>query len=220
MTRRLRIEWSPGEKVTGRLAIPASVAGPGVLLANGAGAGQDSPFMTFVRDSLSRRGYPVMTFDYPYQEAGRRSPDRRERLDACHRAAAERLRGYVDDVVWAGKSMGGRLASHLVAAGQAAAGLIVLGYPLVPLGRGEPRSTEHFAAIDVPVLLVQGTRDRMAPLELLQDRLGALRRGEIAIIEDGDHSLKLPKRSGLTVEEGWASVVALVVAWLEALDQS
>ncbi len=171
--------------------------------------------MSFMRAGFAGEGYPVMSFDYPYQEAGRRSPDARSRLDACHLAAAVRLGGYVEHVVWAGKSMGGRIATHLVADGAPAAAVVVFGYPLLPPGKTEPRDTDHFATIRAPVLLVQGTRDRLAPLEALEPRLGDLAHGEIALVEDGDHSLRVPKRTGLTEADVWGSVVAIVCSWLQ-----
>ena len=217
MTRRLRIEWMADHKVTGLLAMPPDPASTGVLLANGAGGTQRSSFISAMRSALAASGYPVLTFDYPYQEAGRRSPDPRHRLDACHAAAAARLAGYVDRIVWAGKSMGGRIATHLVAEGARAAGVLVFGYPLVPVGKVEPRDPSHLGAIEVPVLFIQGTRDRLAPLELLIPAVQAAGGVDVALIDDADHSYKVPRRTGLAPGEVLDDVAAVAVAWLNEL---
>jgi predicted alpha/beta-hydrolase family hydrolase len=199
MTRRLRIEWEPGSKVTGLLSGPGE--GPvGILLAHGAGAGQRHPFMAGLRARLADTGLGTMTFDYPYVEAGRRAPDRLPRLLACHEAALGRISDRFDRVVVAGKSMGGRVGGHLVAGGAGADRLVFLGYPLVPMGKTEARDTGHLGGIDVPMLFIQGERDRLAPLESIEpvvERLGA----ELEIIPEGDHSYRVPKRTGLDPED-------------------
>ncbi len=214
MTRRLRVEWRPGEKVTARLAMPPEPAGTGVLLAHGAGAGQDHPFLTTIRDGLAAAGYPVLTFDYPYREAGRRRPDRPEVLIAAHRAAAARLRSYCDRIVLAGKSMGGRIGSHLAAEGEDAAALVYYGYPLVAPGKRAPRDTGHLDAIAAPMLFLAGTRDPLCPLAALLALVGRLEWAEAALIEGGDHSFRVPKRSGLSYDDVLGALVTMTVDWL------
>ncbi len=213
--RRLRIEWKEGHKVTARLAMPADPRDTVVLLAHGAGLGQYHPWMTRVRDGLAAAGYPTMTFDYPYMEAGRRSPGSlSSRLD-CHRAALARLRTYSERIVLAGKSMGGRLASHVAAEGEEVAGLVYYGYPLVSPGRKEARDTGHLDVIGAPMLFVTGTRDRLCPLELLTPvlaRLGA----EAALIEGGDHGFMTPKSSGMSIEDTLDGVVTITADWIAA----
>lgn len=217
MTRTLRIEWRPGDKVTGHLAMPKDAGGLGVLLAHGAGAGQDHPFMVEVRDGLAAAGYPVLTFNYPYTEAGRRGPDPAARLLAAHAAAADRLGEYVDSVVLAGKSMGGRIGSHLAAQGAEAAGMVYYGYPLVAIGKTEPRDTEHLSSIAAPQLFFCGTRDKLCPLDLLTVVVAGLDGAEVAVIEDGDHSFRVPKRTGSTDEQIRAGLVQITVDWLAEL---
>lgn len=199
MTRRLRIEWQPGKKVTALLAWPSEATGPGVLLAHGAGAGQQHPFMAGLRSRLAAAGLPAMTFEYPYMAAGRRAPDRAPTLLACHAAAMDRLLEYTDRVVLAGKSMGGRMATHL-AADRPCAAVVVYGYPLVPMGKREPRPTGHLESVTAPMLFLQGSRDRLAPLDLvrpLAERHGA----HLRVIDDAGHGFGVPKRSGLTFED-------------------
>ena len=214
MTRRLRIEWKPGHKVTGLLAMPKSPNPVGILLAHGAGAGQQSGFVTHMRRGLADAGFPVLTFDYPYTEAGRGRPDRSETLLACHAAAARRLRDYCEDIVLTGKSMGGRMGSHAADEGVEAKALVYYGYPLVALGKSEPRDTTHLGRLGVPQLFFCGTRDRLCPLDVLTDVVAGLALAEIAVIQDGDHSFKVPKRSSLDYGDVLDGLVAITADWL------
>jgi len=201
VTRRLRIEWDGDRKVDALLEVGS---GPGILLAHGAGAPQRHPFMVGMRRRLASAGLTVMTFDYPYTAEGRKAPDRMPRLLQCHRAALARLREYSPEVVLTGKSMGGRMASHLAAERpEGAAGLIVYGYPLVSPSSGEDRDTAHFADIAVPVLLLSGDRDRLGPVAALR-RLAAGPRVTLEIVEGADHSFRherfLDVLAGATVD--------------------
>jgi predicted alpha/beta-hydrolase family hydrolase len=216
MARRLRIEWRRGDKVTALLRMPSQHRSLGVVLAHGAGAGQTSWFMAFLRDGLAGLGYPTMTFDYPYMEAGRRSPDRPTVLEECHRAAAARLADYVDGVVLGGKSMGGRIGGH-VAAAAGARGLVFYGYPLVAIGSGKVRPLDHLAGLSIPKLFVSGTRDRMGPLPRLRGAVASLPAAEAALIDGGDHSLKVPKSSGLSHADVLDGVVTITGDWLAGL---
>ncbi len=218
MARRLRIKWSQGEAVDARLAMPSSAKRVGVLLAHGAGAGQAHPFMVHLRTGLAEAGYPTMTFDYAYMDAGRRAPDRLPKLLAVHRAAADRLATYVDGVVVAGKSMGGRVGSHLVGDGEwPASALVYYGYPLVPLGRTEARPTDHLQRIAAPQLFFVGSRDRLSPLEAVRPLTKALPDAVLHEIEDGDHSFKVPKRTGRTSDEVLDELVFATAGYLSDL---
>lgn len=218
MTRTLKVTWAPGEKVTARLAMPADPSGTAVLLAHGAGAPQDHPWMVLARDRFSRAGLATMTFNYAYSEAGRRSPDRLPKLLAVHAAAAERLREYTDRVAFAGKSMGGRVASHLVGdEGAEAAAMIYFGYPLVPMGKGEPRPTDHLERIHAPQLFIAGTRDRLSPPGIIEPLTASLPAATFLAVEEGDHSLRVPKRTGRSSEEVVAETVDRAATWLEGL---
>lgn len=217
MTRTIEIGYDTGT-VTGVLA-----GGPGelgVLLAHGAGAGQDHPWIETIRNGLAAAGRPVMSFNYRYTEAGRKSPDRMPTLLAVHRAAADVMAEMCDRVVLAGKSMGGRAGSHL-AGDEAwpAVGLIYYGYPLVAMGKGEPRDTTHLARIDAPQLFFAGTRDRLGPPPLIEQVAATVPHGQVIVIDDGDHSFKVPKRKGLTQDEVLAGIVAETSSWLETLGQ-
>jgi predicted alpha/beta-hydrolase family hydrolase len=215
MTRRLRIQWAPGEKVTARLSMPAQPRPVGILLAHGAGAGQDHPWMVTMRDYLASSGFPTMTFNYAYTEAGRKGPDRPPKLLAVHGAAADRLAGYVDSVVLAGKSMGGRIASHLVGdTGWPAAAMVYLGYPLVAMGKSEPRPVDHLHRIQVPQLFISGTRDRLGPSQLIGSLARSVPDGRRVSVAHGDHSLRLPKSAGRTNDQVLADVAGMIADWI------
>jgi len=196
--------------------ITAGDPGPvGVLLAHGAGAGQDHPWIVAVREGLAARGLFVMSFNYRYTEAGRKSPDRMPKLLEVHRAAADALARECDRVVLAGKSMGGRVGSHLVGdEGWPAAALVYFAYPLVPMGKGEPRPVDHLSLIDAPQLFFAGTRDRLSPPDLIADVVRTVPDGTLEIVDDGDHSFKVPKRSGTTSEAVLATVITRTAIWL------
>lgn len=206
MTIRRDLEWEAGRTV------PTVEQGDGpttIVLAHGAGAGQDHPFMAGMRERLSAK-HRVVTFDYPYVAAGRRAPDRLPTLLACHRAVVASVGG--DRVVLGGKSMGGRVSSHLDAPDAAA--YFFLGYPLVPIGKKEPRDTSHLDAIAVPMLFVQGERDRLGPPDLLDPIVARLGRATMAVVPDADHSFKVPKRAGITPAEMLDHLTGVVSDWL------
>ncbi len=216
MARRLVIKWGADRKVTARLD-GAGAASVGVLLAHGAGAGQDHPFMVTLRTELARQGLGVMTFNYAYTEEGRKAPDRMPRLLAVHRAAADRLTTYFDNVIVAGKSMGGRVGSHLVGdEGWPAAGVVYYGYPLVAMGKSEPRDTSHLTAIGRRQLFFAGSRDRLSPPALVTPLAGKLK-ASIEVIEAGDHSFKVPKKTGRTHDEVIADLAVLTARWIDSL---
>ena len=200
--------------MTARLVVPPHNKGVGVLLAHGAGAGQDHPFMVTLRDALASRGFTTLTFNYAYTEAGRRAPDRLPKLLVVHRAAADRLATYCDEVILGGKSMGGRVGSHLAGdEGWNAAGLVYFGYPLVPLGKPEPRDTSHLLSIEAPQLFLAGGRDRLGPPALIVPLAARLPRARAEIIEDGDHSFKVPKKLGRTQDEVIGQLATSTADW-------
>src|ERR1700704_5048123 len=133
------------------------------MLAHGAGAGQQHPFMTAFADAIAARGIDVVTFNFLYIEQKRRLPDRGPALEACYRAAIDATRREVTAARRAlfigGKSMGGRIATQVAAAdaGLPLAGLVLLGYPLHPPGRPERLRDAHLPAVSRPMLFVQGS---------------------------------------------------------------
>jgi predicted alpha/beta-hydrolase family hydrolase len=134
------------------------------VLAHGAGAGQQSAFITGFARGLTGRGIDVLTFNFLYTEQARRVPDRTEKLEACYRAAVGRAASFRPRRVFiGGKSMGGRIATHLAAGDDAdelgIRGVVALGYPLHPPGKPQQLRAAHLSRIRVPMLIVQGERD-------------------------------------------------------------
>lgn len=210
------IEWADGSAVSGRLVSGARE--PGVVLAHGAGVGQDHPGITTIRDGLAAAGFPVLTFNYPYMDAGRGGPDPASRLLAVHRAATAWFREHVTDrMVLAGRSMGGRMASMLAAEGEPCDALILYAYPLHPAGKPDRLRVDHLERITVPMLFFVGTRDRLALPELVDRHLRTLPNATVVDIPDADHSFKVPKRTGRTWDDVMEEVVARSVEWLERL---
>ena len=169
----------------------------GLLLAHGAGAGQQSRFMVETSRALAGRGITTATFDFPYITKGRSAPDKAPVLEAAWRDAIAAARA--DKAVAklplfiGGKSMGGRIASHVAAQGvEGIAGLVFLGYPLHPPGRPDTRRDAHLPAIKEPMLFVQGTRDEFGTSAEIRELLPRLNpNAALFEVADGDHSFKV-----------------------------
>lgn len=222
----IEIEHPTVDAVSGVWHEPAATAEPrgsAILLAHGAGLPMSAPFMQRMANGLCARGFAVLRFNYPYaerieREGRRRAPDAAARLEACHRSALAELRRRAPDRRWllAGKSMGGRISTHLAAKGEDCAGLILFGYPLHPPRRPEKQRHEHFPAIVQPALFLQGTRDALCDLDLLEqalERFGG--QATLHVVDGGDHSFAVPKRSGRSADEVEREVLDAAAAWEE-----
>jgi predicted alpha/beta-hydrolase family hydrolase len=204
------------------LAAPAPVRGA-VVLAHGAGAGQRHPFMTTVAKGLAGRGWHVLTFDFPYMEAGRSAPDRPAVLEESMAAAVRSLRDRPEaqhlPIFAGGKSMGGRIASQAAAREllPEVKGLFFLGYPLHPPGKPQQLRDRHLSDVQVPMLFVQGSRDTFGTPEELRPVLNRLGdRATLVVIDGGDHSFAVPKSAG-SREQVLESVLDRLGAWMEGL---
>jgi predicted alpha/beta-hydrolase family hydrolase len=226
-TRRVRIRVDPATTVSGVLALPRAVAArhagalanAAIVLGHGAGADMTNAFLSTVHEGLAARGAVVLKFNFAYIESGRKVPDPPSRLIATYRAAVAWLgarpeaRGRA--LVLGGKSMGGRIASHLVALGDPADGLVFLGYPLHPAGRPDKLRDAHLEAVRAPMLFVTGTRDPLCNLELLRPVLARIgRRASLALGADGDHSFHVRKSSGRDDAAATKEVVMAAARWL------
>jgi uncharacterized protein len=208
----VQIEYDGGVTTGVEYGTPGDV---GMLLAHGAGAGQDHPWMTVMATALADHDLYVITFNYRYTEEGKRSPDRLPRLLEVHRAAADAVASRCAAVVLAGKSMGGRVGSHLVGDERwPAQALVYFGYPLVAVGKSTPRPTDHLARIAVPQRFVSGTRDRLGPIDLIEEVVSGLPAASLRTVDEGDHSFKVPKSSGRTFESILGDVAADTAAWV------
>jgi predicted alpha/beta-hydrolase family hydrolase len=200
------------------------VEGPGdaahtIVLAHGAGAPMDSPFMNRVSAGLAARGIRVARFEFPYMarrrtEGKRGAPDREPALRARWKEVIERFGGG-PRVVVGGKSLGGRIAS-MVADEVKARGLVCLGYPFHPPGDPSRLRTAHLADLRTPALIVQGTRD---PFGAREDVAGYTLSAAIRIVwlEAGDHSFRPPARSGRTEAQNLEEAITAVAGFVEGL---
>jgi predicted alpha/beta-hydrolase family hydrolase len=207
---------------TGHGAVTASLHGEGpTVVALGPGAGGDRRTGLLVRlaEALAESGRRVMLHNFPYGEKKKRIPDRPAVLEATVSAVAAYARGTLgaSRLVLGGKSMGGRIASQAVAGGTAADALVFLGYPLHPPGRFDTLRDRHLAALSIPMLFVQGTRDAFARPDLLAAVLARLgERATFHPIEGGDHSFAVPRRTGRAPAQVEAEVASTIDGWLSA----
>lgn len=188
------------------------------VLAHGAGAGMEHPFMEEIARRLAVRGVASLRYQFPYMEAGRKRPDRQPRLEATVRAAvaaaADAASGLA--LIAGGKSMGGRMTSNAQAARPlpGVRGIAFLGFPLHQPRQRDTGRSAHLDAVTLPMLFVQGTRDRLADLDQIEPvvrRLGD--RATLHVVDGGDHSFNVLKRSGRDREEVMAEVADAVAEW-------
>jgi len=226
----LTVDVNDKEAVTALLysAEKKDRAGLTIILGHGAGANQTSGFMRTFAKGLAARGLDVMTFNFVYMEQGRSVPDQKHKLEGCFRAVIEtalknrKLKN--NRVVIGGKSMGGRIASQVMAGEDRAAlaedviGVVFLGYPLHPPGQSAKLRVEHLEHIKKPMLFVQGTRDALgSPDEILPFIKNLRPAAKIHAIEGGDHSFKAPKKFGLSPDQIFEASMDEIDRWIRSL---
>ncbi len=202
--------------MTVRLYEPEGESSCTLVLAHGAGADQSHPWMVATAEGLASRGVRVVTFNFPYMDAKRRSPDPPAVLEACFRAVLGHARQEGVPLFLGGKSMGGRMASRVVAEGEPSVrGLVCLGYPLHPPGKPQQLRTEHFPRIRAPVLIVQGSRDTFGTPEELRPHLAKIPAPvTLHVVEGADHSFKAPKKLVPDPEAERQRLLDVVADWL------
>ena len=190
------------------------------VFAHGAGAGMNHPFMARAAAAMSARGIASHRFDFPYMKAGKSRPDSPAVAEAAVReAVAEAARRAPGAPLFAGgKSFGGRMTSQAQANDPlpGVRGLVFFGFPLHPPGRPGVERAEHLSRVEIPMLFLQGTRDEFATLSLLQvivARLGT--RATLHLIEEGDHSFKVPKRTGKTEQDVMDDLAGTIQEWMK-----
>jgi predicted alpha/beta-hydrolase family hydrolase len=195
-----------------------------IVLAHGAGTDQRHRVMVALAGGLAARGVEAVTFNFLYSEQRRRSPDRAPVLEQTWEAVVDAVAADLADgqrLVIGGKSMGGRIASMVLArtpgrpSWAAVSGLVLLGYPLHPPGKPEQPRTAHLPSLRVPVLLVQGTRDPFGTREEIEPVFRALpTRVDYEFIEQGDHGFAVPKSTGLTEAAVLDRIATRVAGWV------
>jgi hypothetical protein len=196
-----------------------------IALAHGAGAGMRHGFMEAVSSRLVASGIAVFRYQFPYMEAGRRAPDPPGVLTATVRAAIEVAAKAAPELPLfaGGKSLGGRMTS--TAASQRALpgvrGIAFFGFPLHAPGKPGRARADHLREVDLPMLFLQGTRDPLADLGELRPVLAELGdRAQLHVVEGGDHSFHVLKRTGRTDAEVLDDICARVVKWIGGLRPS
>jgi predicted alpha/beta-hydrolase family hydrolase len=198
---------------------PANDAFAALIVAHGAGSGQTSPFLVRAATGLAERGITAATFDFPYITAGRSAPDRAPVLEAAWRAAIDAARTRIGalPLFIGGKSMGGRIASHVASqGGSRLAGLVFFGYPLHPPGKPDQRRDAHLPAIAEPMLFIQGSRDPFGTGDEIRALLGSLPHATLHEIAGGDHSFKVPGGKAKQ-EPAFIEVIDTAAAWMRSI---
>jgi uncharacterized protein len=223
MPEQFRVDINEYQSVTANLypALARQRARITLILGHGAGANQTSAFMVTFATELALRGIDAVTFNFFYSEHRRGAPDPNAKLETCYRAVIEAVRSNKtvarNRLAIGGKSMGGRIASQVAAAGVGdLLGLVFLGYPLHPPGRPEKLRSTHLPLIESPMLFVQGSRDTFGTADELGPIVKKLSRATLHLIEGGDHSLKVPKRAGVAQEEVYKGVQDEIARWLKS----
>lgn len=199
---------------------PAPEARAVLVLAHGAGAGKDHPFLNGVAQALPQFGLSVLRFNFPYMDAGKKFPDRAPRALQAWNTVLDLAEGQLAQglpVFAAGKSFGGRMASLMAAEGRQVPGLVFLGYPLHAPKKSEKLRDAHLYGLDTPLLFLQGTKDPFAEPELLEQVVARLgERARLSWVEGGDHSFKTA-RSGRSVEQDGAQLAEPVADFVDSV---
>ena len=215
------IEVDEAQRVSGLLLAPDG-ARACYVLAHGAGAGMEHPFMAAVADELAGRALATLRYQFPYMERGSRRPGPPKVAQATVRAAvAEAARLVPGLALFAGgKSYGGRMTSQAQSESPlpGVRGLAFLGFPLHPPGKPSDERAKHLLDVRIPMLFLTGTRDKLADLQLLQpliERLG--NHTTLQLFEDADHSFHVPARTGRNDVDVMREILDVLATWVDAL---
>jgi predicted alpha/beta-hydrolase family hydrolase len=217
----LRIEIRRGETVSGLLVRPSQPRACYVL-AHGAGAGMTHASMEAIANGLGQRGIASLRYQFPYMEKGSNRPDPPAVAHAAVRAAVEKAARCCPalPLVAGGKSFGGRMTSQAqaLAALPDVRGLAFLGFPLHPAGKPSSDRARHLADVKLPMLFLQGTRDALAELSLLQPVVKGLgSRATLHLLEAADHSFHVLKSSGRNDRAVLDEALDAFAAWMDAI---
>jgi predicted alpha/beta-hydrolase family hydrolase len=198
------------------LAVPPQ-ASHLLVFAHGAGAGMRHAFMDAAAAALGTRGIATLRYQFPYMQNASRRPDPPAVLQATVRAAVRAAAEAAPDLplLAGGKSMGGRMTSLAAASEplEGVRGLVFFGFPLHPAGSPAVARGAHLSRVTVPMLFLQGTRDKLAELDLLRPLVAPIPGATLQILEGADHSFHLLKSAGRSDEDVLAEMARTVAAW-------
>jgi predicted alpha/beta-hydrolase family hydrolase len=220
-SERLSIVVSKSETVSGLLLVPGHPRAC-IVLAHGAGAGMEHPFMDATATGLRERNIASLRYQFPYMEKGGRRPDPPAVAQATVRAAVAAARTRLPSVPLfaGGKSFGGRMTSQAQASAPLPGimGLVFLGFPLHPAGKPSITRADHLHSVEVPMLFVQGTRDALAEASLVQQVVTDVgRKASLIWIDAADHSFHVPARSGRSDADVRTELLDVTVKWVDGL---
>jgi len=209
------------QRVSGLLQAPRA-ARACYVLAHGAGAGMAHPFLAAIADGLAERGIATLRYQFPYMEQGSKRPDTPKVAHATVRAAVLEAARLVQGLALfaGGKSYGGRMTSQAQAAAPlpGVRGLVFLGFPLHPPGKPSDERGKHLFDVQIPMLFLQGTRDELANLPLIEalcQQLGA--RATLKLFPEADHSFHVPARTGRKDSDVRAELLDAMARWINKL---
>ncbi len=193
-----------------------------MVIAPGAGAGIQHPFMAAVADDLASLGMATLRYQFPYMERHGKRPDAPSLCHLTVRAAVASAHQLAPGLplIAGGKSFGGRMTSQTQAELPLplVRGLVFLGFPLHPPKQASDTRGEHLFQVQIPMLFLQGTRDALADMPLMQALIGQLgKRASLTVLEDADHSFHVPVRTGRTDTEVRIEMLGALAAWAESL---
>jgi predicted alpha/beta-hydrolase family hydrolase len=219
VSRKVAVTGDGGERLSEVSVSVASAPGAktAAIIAHGAGGNMDSPAIEGLQSRLAQGGVTAVRFNFIYSERKKGSPDRESILIACWRSIADWVKNEVqpERLFVGGRSMGGRMASYLVAGGYPVDGIFFVAYPLHPPGKTDRLRKEHLPGIAVPMLFVSGTEDPFARRDLLEPLVNGLG-ARLHWIEGADHGFKVPKKSGRTVRDVEDEVARIVLAFIQS----
>lgn len=207
----------PGQGEVSALHDAASNTRCAFVYAPGAGSNLNDGFGAYLAARLPAAGVDLWRFQFPYSEAKRGAPDRPPVLESTWRAALASARERGVPVFAGGRSMGGRIASQVVAQGEDVAGLALFAYPLHPPGKPEQRRDTHLPSIAVPTLFASGTRDTFATPEELTEAAALVKGSTFYLLDGADHGFSVLKASGRIRDDVWAEATAALLAFIDAV---
>jgi predicted alpha/beta-hydrolase family hydrolase len=192
---------------------------PVLILAHGAGAGMHHPFMVAMAEKLAKKGITTIRFNFPYMEAGRKSPGSPKANIAAWKSMVDMVKKDHPDarIFLAGKSYGGRMASHLIVENSDidAAGIVYVGFPLHAPGKDSKDRAAHLSDIQIPQLFLQGEKDKLANIDMMREVVGNLQNATLEEFRFADHSFKTPKSAGISPEEMMENLADITAEWIK-----
>jgi predicted alpha/beta-hydrolase family hydrolase len=199
-------------------AAEGSSSGWTFIYAPGASSGVNDPFGEYACRFLAQRGFAAVRFQFPYVEAGQKGPDGPLVLEATWRAAIAIYREEGRKLVIGGRSMGGRIASRVVADGGSVDALALFAYPLHPQRAPDQRRDQHLPSIQAPTLFCSGTRDTFGSPDELRQAAAKAPLSTVHLMEEADHGFSVRKSSGRTRQDVYDEAIGALLTWLKGLE--